>query len=91
MRNLILLLKVCCASVAFAQSAKSIEIIAPDNQKTIVTSAELLKYPQHTIDSIQITNHLKEYKSTLKNIKGVLLKDVLSKISFKEKSPKVLS
>lgn len=91
MRNLILLLTVCCASVAFAQSAKSIEIIAPDNQKTIVTSAELLKYPQHTIDSIQITNHLKEYKSTLKNIKGVLLKDVLSKISFKEKSPKVLS
>ncbi len=70
MRNLILLLTVCCASVAFAQSAKSIEIIAPDNQKTIVTSAELLKYPQHTIDSIQIINHLKEYKSTLKNIKG---------------------
>ena len=86
MKNFILLLTVFCTSLAFAQSAKSIEIVAPDNQKTIVTSAELLKYPQHIIDSIQITNHLKEYKSTLKNIKGVLLRDILSKIS-----PKVLS
>ncbi len=91
MKNFVLLLTVFYASFAFAQSSKSIEIIAPDNQKTIVTSTELLKYPQKTIDSIHITNHLKEYKSTLKNIKGVLLKDVLSKISFKEKSPKVLS
>lgn len=91
MKNIVVLLSFFSSVLAFAQSAKSIEIIAPDNGKTIFTSADLLRYPQHNIDSIQITNHLKEYKSTLKNIKGVLLRDVLSKISFKEKSPKVLS
>lgn len=77
-------------TITFAQS-KNLEIIAPDNQKTIITNVDWEKYPQHTIDSIQITNHLKEYRSTIKNVKGVLLKDVLSRISFKEKSPKVLS
>ena len=77
--------------LTFAQSTKSIEIIAPDNRKITLTTADLLKYPQHHMDSIRITNYLKEYKSTLRNISGVLLRDVLSKISFKEKSPKVLS
>lgn len=91
MKNYIILLSVFGSSLTFAQSAKSIEIIDPDNKKTTLTSADLLQYQQHNIDSIQITNHLEQYKSTLKNIKGALLKDILSKISFKEKSPKLLS
>ncbi|MCD9856673.1 molybdopterin-binding protein [Epilithonimonas sp. JDS] len=90
MKNFILLLSFLFTILSFAQS-KSFEIIDPDNQKTIVTAADLSKYSKHTIDSLQITNHLKEYRSTIKNVKGVLLRDVLSKISFKEKSPKVLS
>jgi len=90
MKKFILLISFLFTTLSFAQS-KSFEIINPDNEKTIVTVADLLKYSKHTIDSIQITNHLKEYRSTIKNIQGVLLKDVLSKVSFKEKSPKVLS
>ena len=90
MKNFILLISFLFTTLSFSQS-KSIEIIDPDNGKTTVTTADLSKYPKHTIDSLQITNHLKEYRSTIKNVKGVLLKDVLSKVSFKEKSPKVLS
>lgn len=90
MKNFVLIISFLLTTLSFAQS-KSFEITDPDNQKTTVTSADLSKYSKHTIDSLQITNHLKEYRSTIKNVKGVLLRDVLSKVSFKEKSPKVLS
>lgn len=90
MKNFVLLISFLLTTLSFAQS-KSFEIIDPNNQKTTVTAADLSKYSKHTIDSLQITNHLKEYRSTIKNVKGVLLRDVLSKVSFKEKSPKVLS
>lgn len=43
-----------------------------------------------SIDSIVITNHLHEKKSVLKNIKGVLLKDVLSKLTIDQANPKLL-
>lgn len=90
MKNFLLLIAVLVTTLSFSQS-KSFEIINPDNEKTTVTAEDLAKYSKHPIDSIQITNHLKEYRSTIKNMKGVLLRDVLSKVSFKEKSPKVLS
>lgn len=91
MKYLFFLFTIFISTLSFSQVKKHIEIITPDNEKKIVTSVDLEKYQKHTIDSIQITNHLKEYRSTIKNVKGVLLKDVLSTISFKEKSPKVLS
>lgn len=90
MKNFLLLIAVLATTLSFSRS-KSIEIIDPDNEKTIVTATDLSKYPEHTIDSNQITDHLKEYRSTIKNVKGVLLRDVLSKVSFKEKSPKIIS
>ncbi|MBC7888690.1 MAG: molybdopterin-binding protein [Ferruginibacter sp.] len=52
---------------------------------------DLVGLPTLEIDSIVITNHLLERKSTLKNIKGVLLKDVLGKITIDQASPKLLS
>ena len=42
-------------------------------------------------DSIVITNHLLERKSVLKNIKTVLLKDLLSKVPIDQDNPKLLS
>ena len=74
--------------LAFGQS---FEIINPDNEKKVITLDDLKAFQKHSIKSLKITNHLKEYKSTLENANGVLLRDVLSKVSFKEKSPKVLS
>ena len=91
MKQFIFSLSIFISTLSFSQAKKNIEIINPDNEKTTVTASDLEKYPKHDVDSLQITNHLKEYRSTIKNVKGVLLRDVLSKISFKEKSPKVLS
>lgn len=42
-------------------------------------------------DSVIVTNHTGEYKSTTPALQGVLIKDVLAKIVFDAESPKVLS
>lgn len=56
-----------------------------------VSLADLFSYKSYSIDSIVITNHLHERKSTLKNIKAVLLKDILSKVEIDSENAKVLS
>jgi hypothetical protein len=43
------------------------------------------------IDSVIIYNHLQERKRAIKNIKGILLKDILAKVVFDAPGPKVLS
>lgn len=44
-----------------------------------------------SIDSIVVYNHLVVRKSVLKNVKGVLLKDIIAKASFDISDPKPLS
>ena len=56
-----------------------------------VSLADLSSYRSHSIDSIVITNHLGEKRSTLKMVKGVLLKDILEKIEIDSENPRVLS
>lgn len=56
-----------------------------------VSLSDLSFYKSHNIDSIIITNHLGEKRSTLKKAKGILLKDILDKIEIDSESPKVLS
>ena len=56
-----------------------------------VLLADLSSYKSYSIDSIVITNHLSERRSTLKNVKGVLLKDILGKIEIDSENPKLLS
>ena len=53
-----------------------------------VSLADLSSYKSYSIDSIVIKNHLYERKSTLKNVKGVLLKDILEKVDIDVESPK---
>jgi len=88
MKNVTALLFLFASALSFGQS---IEIINPDHEKKTVTLADLKAFPNHTVKDLKITNHLKEYKSTIENANGVLLRDLLAKVSFKEKSPKVLS
>lgn len=88
MKNLTAILFIFASILSFGQS---FEIINPYNEKTVITLDDLKAFQKHSIKSLKITNHLKEYKSTLENANGVLLRDVLSKVSFKEKSPKILS
>jgi len=61
-------------------------------KKTIVLDLnDIKKFNTVSLDSVRITNHLMEYRKTIKNIKGILLKDILSKIEFDVSSPKLMS
>lgn len=44
-----------------------------------------------TLDSFVIYNHLHERKRAIKNIKGILLTDILKKAGIDEKNPKLMS
>jgi hypothetical protein len=48
-------------------------------------------YKSISIDSITIYNHLAERRGVIKNVKGILLKEVLEKAVFDSESPKTLS
>ena len=56
-----------------------------------VALADLSAYKTHLIDSIVITNHLGERRSSLKKVKAVLLKDILDKVEIDAENHKVLS
>lgn len=53
--------------------------------------ADLSAYKSHAIDSIVITNHLGERRSSLKKVKAVLLKDILDKVEIDAENHKLLS
>ncbi|WP_312362365.1 molybdopterin-binding protein [Sphingobacterium sp.] len=73
-----------------AQSDKGLQLVSPAEQKKL-TLKDLTKFDSHSVDSLRIYNHAGVYRSTLKGITGVSLKDILKNISFGEESPKVLS
>ena len=56
-----------------------------------VSLADLSSYKSYGIDSIVITNHLGERRSSLKKVKAVLLKDILDKVEIDAENHKVLS
>lgn len=74
-----------------AQVSKTITIEGAIAKPLMVPFESLSSYASVSLDSLQILNHKQECKSTLKKIKGVLLKDVLAKADFIVNSPKVLS
>jgi hypothetical protein len=53
--------------------------------------AKLSGYAQVHLDSLRIYTHDMQPKGLMKNINGVLLKDILSAIPFNNENPKVLS
>ncbi|MFC6095369.1 molybdopterin-binding protein [Flavobacterium qiangtangense] len=76
---------------ANAQVSKTISVAGKIAKPFTINFADLKNYASQSIDSLVILNHKQEYKSTLKKLKGVLLKEVLSKAEFTVNSPKVLS
>ena len=56
-----------------------------------ISLAELSSYKSYSIDSIVITNHFGERRTSLKKVKAVLLKDILDKVEIDAESHKVLS
>ena len=87
------------AFTVFSASAQKENIPATENfsiegkvkKSLFVSLADLSTYKSYSIDSIVITNHLGEKRSTLKNVKGVLLKDILNKVEIDSETPKALS
>jgi len=69
----------------------SITIEGQIKKSIVLELNDIKKFNAVSVDSVRITNHLMEYKKSIKNIKGVLLKDVLSKIEFDVSSPKLMS
>ncbi|WP_231625586.1 molybdopterin-binding protein [Pedobacter sp. R20-19] len=74
-----------------AQESKQFTIEGDVKQKLTINLASLSTYKKVSIDSITILNHLLQRKSSIKNIKGVPLKEILSQVEINESSPKKLS
>lgn len=78
------------AFAAKAQESKEFVIDGKVKNKLTINLASLKNYKMVSLDSLVIFNHLLERKSSIKNIKGVALKDILSKVTIDEASPKKL-
>jgi len=72
-------------------STENFSIEGKVKKEMMVSLADLSSYKTYSIDSIIITNHLGERRSTLKNVKGILLKDILSKVEIDAETPRMLS
>ena len=87
------------AFTVFSASAQKENIPTTENfsiegkvKKSLSLSlSDLSFYKSYSIDSIVITNHLGERRSSLKKVKAVLLKDILDKVEIDAETPKVLS
>ena len=83
------------AGTAFAQAGGSAtEKFSVEGRvkKTVTfTLADLDTFMIKSLPDITITNHLGEAKHTITGLKGILLKDVLSKVEYDAEKPKVLS
>ena len=95
MKHILILLFVCTVLVVIAQkpipTTESFSIEGKVKKEMTVSLADLSSYKSYSIDSIVITNHLGEKRNTIKNVKGVLLKDILNKVEIDAETPRVLS
>lgn len=76
---------------ASAQESKQFVIEGKVKKPLTVTLDNLSAYKSVSLDSMTIFNHLMQRKSSIKNIKGVLLKEILTKVEIDAASPKILS
>ena len=69
------------------------QISLEGNAKTKLSLSikDLQAFPAKHFDSVVIYNHLMEPRKTIRNIKGVLLKDLIDKAGIDIESPKLLS
>ncbi|HWZ17146.1 MAG TPA: hypothetical protein VNW95_18040 [Mucilaginibacter sp.] len=80
---------------AFAQEALqqtlSFTISGKIKKESVITMDSLSSYPLKSIGDIKVTNHLGEFKHQDDQLKGVLLKDILSHSELMANSPKLFS
>lgn len=80
--------------IAFSQQkiASTREFSIEENNKTlfVVSIDQLDSLPAKSIGNISTVNHKGEIKGTRKNVKGILLRDVLRELKFNVSKPKEL-
>ncbi len=95
MKSIIVLFFVIISCTTFAQNnatpTEKFSVEGRVKQKFTFSIADLDTFKIKALPDITITNHLGEKKHTITGLKGILLKDVLSKIEFDAENPKVLS
>lgn len=85
-----------CASACFGQEAplkqtRSFSIAGQIKRESVITMDSLNHYPLHAIGDVKVTNHLGEFKHQDDQLKGALLKDILSHTELAASSPKLYS
>jgi hypothetical protein len=92
-----------CATACFALPAggqaqepplkqtRSFSIVGQIKKESVITLDSLTHYPLHAIGDIKVTNHLGAFKHQDDQLKGVLLKDILSHTELATSSPKLNS
>ena len=79
-------------TAAHGQDTKnSITIEGRVKDRKIYSFNDLKQFPGVQLDSLQVYNHLMVLHGVSRNIKGVLLKDVLNGVEFDAETPKLLS
>ncbi|QDW28222.1 molybdopterin-binding protein [Pedobacter sp. KBS0701] len=76
---------------ASAQESRQFTIEGKVKKPLTITLNNLSAYKSVNLDSMTIFNHLMQRKGSIKNIKGVLLKDILANVEIDAASPKTLS
>ncbi len=74
-----------------AQESKQFVIEGKVKKTLSIDLASLYNYKSVSIDSMTVYNHLMQRKGSIKQLKGVLLKDVLNGVEIISESPKKLS
>jgi len=90
-----ILLLLCSVACAFGQekTTPSNSFTVSGKVKTVVQFSlnQAADYSSVSVDSLVIYNHLLQKKRVIKNIKGILLRDIISKAAIDINSPKLLS
>lgn len=90
---LILFVFISLTAIAQKEVAPTDEIVVTGlvQKEMKLSMTDVNQYTVHNIGDVEITNHAGEKRGTAKALKGILLKDFLSKVECKAESPKVLS
>ncbi len=93
MKLLLLLLSVSLSGYPQKQikPTDSFTIQGEINSPKTIKLSELFQWKSQTIGDVTITNHIGEKRGEAKQLKGVLLRDVLQSVEIKSESPKQLS
>jgi hypothetical protein len=95
MKKILFLLLISCASTVAAQQdpqpTSSFVISGEVKAPFTVGVIDLKSFSEKVIGDVVITNHAGEKKSVAKALKGVLLRDILTKVEFNNETPRVLS